>query len=596
MILPQNTRLSIFPIFLFILYLTPVIGICWFVARFSVNVPLFDQWILPYLFEKFATDDLTLKTLLAQHNTHRLFFPKLIFISLAFLSNWNIRLELCFSVGLAIFTSLALYQLSRITSQFRSNFSFHLANIFTYFLIFSWVQYENWLWGFQIAIFLINLCVVLACLVLVDPKLKSKFKLFIAAVLCGVASFSSAQGLLSWIVVLPLVAILDGNSSQKIKRLMLWVFTFILSGLIYSIDYQKESTFTEENLLIHLDQIWSFFLNLIAAPIFHSTTLNSWIGGLILLLFLGLTSNWIKHHSSSPQKLKSLTWISIGFFSILCSALIAIGRAELGTDYALVASRYTTHSILLLIACVQLAQRWADDSLNYHRVSLNLKKLLVYSFLVGILISFNGMISLDAMSYIQSRLPLIQGGRTCFYLINYLEKSSFFKTSLQSCLLQLNPRDWIDVIWDTAPRLERLNFRKFAKNVTFISQPELVDGEITSPLTSEQSLRISSGDSIHIEGWITLSRSQKLPEIIFFSQADHQSFFANADVIPENNDFKNLFNIQSQTKAKWQIELSAHDLSIEPTVISAWSYHSEKNQFHKLKNDVNIIIEPIIMD
>jgi len=37
-------------------------------------------------------------------------------------------------------------------------------------ILFFWMQYKNWLWGFQIALFLIDFCVVIACLVLSETK------------------------------------------------------------------------------------------------------------------------------------------------------------------------------------------------------------------------------------------------------------------------------------------------------------------------------------------------------------------------------------------------------------------------------------------
>jgi hypothetical protein len=46
---------------------------------------------------------------------------------------------------------------------------FHLANILTCMLVFSLVQWENWLWGFQIAWFLINACVAIAICLAVAP-------------------------------------------------------------------------------------------------------------------------------------------------------------------------------------------------------------------------------------------------------------------------------------------------------------------------------------------------------------------------------------------------------------------------------------------
>ncbi|MFM6192415.1 MAG: hypothetical protein ACKPFB_21235, partial [Planktothrix sp.] len=88
-------------VILWLLYLIPILGVTGFIIRFGVNVPFYDQWVLPALFEKTATGTLAFKDLFELHNNHRILFPRLIFIGLGFISNWNIKLELLFSLGLA---------------------------------------------------------------------------------------------------------------------------------------------------------------------------------------------------------------------------------------------------------------------------------------------------------------------------------------------------------------------------------------------------------------------------------------------------------------------------------------------------------------
>ena len=63
-----------------------------FVYKFGITIPYWDQWELVPLLEKMHNHTLTLADLWAQHNEHRIIFPKILMMLLARLSNWNIFL------------------------------------------------------------------------------------------------------------------------------------------------------------------------------------------------------------------------------------------------------------------------------------------------------------------------------------------------------------------------------------------------------------------------------------------------------------------------------------------------------------------------
>ncbi len=570
----------------FLLYLIPILVVCGLVGYFGVNIPLYDQWVLPYWFEKFHAGTLTLKNLFAQHNSHRIFFPKLIFIALSFTSGWNILWELYFSIILAILTFLALYRLSQITAQNLTQTSLHLANLSSCFLLFSWVQHENWLWGFQIAIFLINFCVLLSCFILSTSSLKPPVKLTISALLCSIASLSSAQGLLSWLAIIPSVLAIEGSIKHTKKRLLVWLCLFLFSGFIYSINYRQETDTVP--VVVSDNKIFAtvhFFFNLLATPFLNSANINWLIGLIIFSIFLGLTLLAL-FSLKSEQLIRNLSpWVSISLFSLLCSALIAVGRSGLGADYAILASRYTTHAILLPIAILQLSPRIIfNPTLNFITISRS-NQLLIFGFLTGILVSLNLVRSANAVVYVNSRLPLIQSGKTCFNLINYLEQSTFFKTSPQSCFSLINSSQWRELIWDSAEKLNRLNLRKFAQNVAFIDTPQQTYGEITSPQTLDQVINISTTESVQLKGWINPTKN---PHLVLFSIANQTTFFANAYAIKSTEQPLNPNELSSKNLLKWEVEFSADFLPIGTSIIHAWIYNSTENQFIKLNHQVNL--------
>src|SRR5215208_7141850 len=67
----------------------------------TVDVPFADQWALVPLLERSYRGTLSLHDLWAQHNEHRLLFPRLIMLALARLSAWNTHIEMLANVGLA---------------------------------------------------------------------------------------------------------------------------------------------------------------------------------------------------------------------------------------------------------------------------------------------------------------------------------------------------------------------------------------------------------------------------------------------------------------------------------------------------------------
>ena len=101
----------------------------------------------------------------------------LIFIGLAYLTNWDVRYEMLVIFLLTCIISLNVYCLSRLT--LRSNFItvlFLLA--ISNLLIFSPAQYENWLWGIQVVVYIPIACLT-GYLVIAKKKLSLRTKLII---------------------------------------------------------------------------------------------------------------------------------------------------------------------------------------------------------------------------------------------------------------------------------------------------------------------------------------------------------------------------------------------------------------------------------
>lgn len=571
----------------FLLYSLPILFITKFILDFGVNVPFYDQWVLPKLFDKIVTGTINFQDIFELHNTHRIVFPRIIFISLGLISNWNIRLELFLSLGLAIFTFILIYKISSLTSS-NHNYLFYFANLLTALLFFSAVQLENWLWGFQIALFLINFCVILSCLILIQHQFNLRLKLFFAAIPCLIASFSSLQGLISWLALIPLILEIQEEKKQKKKTLIFWLFLFIISNSIYFTGYIREP---RTNILPFWERLLTsihFLFNVIAAPLTSSYTVSGWLGSFIFLNFIGFLVYGVLRRSQQPNHLTEslIPWLSIGLFSLLSSVLISVGRADFGANYAVDTSRYTTHSLLLIIAIIQL---WQIVISEVQPLNKTHQAQILYGFMAGILVCLIGVRTEEAIAIAQNDLPDKQRSRTCLELINYLEDSSFFQSHPERCLWRSSKTTWW--IREGVEHLQNAKVRKFAQNVIFKAEPQQLYGYIDDPLTSKQPLIVKQQDQLTLRGWAIFPESKKQPQLVFFAQENHRSFFANAQVGLPSPDIAEALNSSRYNQARWQIEIPAETLPVGQTTLKAWVYDPEQNAFIQLKGEVLILVQ-----
>jgi hypothetical protein len=624
---------------LFTLYLIPVLLLIGFVANFSVNVPVDDEWRLASLFEKIAQGNVTFKDFWALHSNHRIVFPKIIIAVLAFASRWNINYQLCLSIGLAAITFIAMYKLSSMQVKKVADDWWHLANILTCILLCSLVQHENWLWGFQLAWFFVNLCFVAAIYALVsNHKLLPNIAIFnrmkysretavpcpypisalhylrisIAALFCFIASFSLAQGLLSWLAAIPAVAALEGNAAQKRKRTIAWMLLFVATCAVYSIDYHPSRKASIISLLNKPLVVIDYFLSLLGSPIVRSPGISAFVGLVIFAIFVFFVVDFGKKIVSSsvassvsansekqPQvpaipsyiaiterndiseHREALPWLSIGFFSVLSALFITAGRAEFGAIHALESSRYTTNSILLLIALVQLGQLFVRGDDRETKATLKRNYKFIYRVFAGLLITTLIINSQQAIAQSRSALLYKQGAQDCLQLINYLEPSDFFKNSPESCLRVLSKKTWL--VREGAAIIDKIGWIKFPKNVEFISNTEKVYGYLDKPQTSDKSLTVKQNDAVKAAGWAVFPENLQQPKIVLLSVGDKQSFFANAYVNSDSPDIAKSLKSELYNNARWAVDLSGNDLPIAQTEIKAWVYNPVDNQFVQLR-------------
>ena len=315
---------------------------------------------------------------------------------------------------------------------------------------------------------------------------------------------------------------------------------------------------------------------LVGLVIFGSFVFFVWhFGKKILSTDLGWGGDGQDAHPTTDLgwRYQGLPWLSIGLFSVLSALFITAGRAEFGAIQAIESSRYTTNSILLLIALVQLGQLFVGET----KAALKRNYKFIYRGFVGLLICIIIVNSQQAIAQTSSALLYKQGAQDCLQLINYLEASDFFNNSPESCLRVLSKKTWL--VRDGAVILDKIGWRKFAKNSEFISNSEKVYGYLDKPPTGDKSLIVKT----KVAGWAVFPQNKQQPNIVLLSVGDKQSFFANAYVNLDSPDIAKTLKSQLYNNARWAVEVSGSDLAIAQTEIKAWVYNPVDNQFVQLR-------------
>src|ERR1700730_10878065 len=130
----------------------PFLLVAALVFRYAVNVPYWDEWEFASILQAYRNGTLGIGDFWAQHNEHRIFFPNLAMFGLAMLSHWDTRVLMAFSLLVAAASFGLLFGLLRRT--IRGLWPLALTAALVSLVFFSPVQWENWLWGWQIEWFM----------------------------------------------------------------------------------------------------------------------------------------------------------------------------------------------------------------------------------------------------------------------------------------------------------------------------------------------------------------------------------------------------------------------------------------------------------
>src|SRR5215210_6005478 len=322
-----------------------------YVRAFGVNVVFADAWDMVLVFRKYSSGRLTFADFYAQHNEHRMFFPKGAELLLGMLTRYNNVAEMYVVVSCFLITAAVLLVAFRREIGLPLIFFVPVA-----LLIFSFRQYENMLFGFQINFAFTQTFGVLA-LYLLSSSGRGNFRAYAFAAALGsatIASFSTAQGLLVWPA--GLLGLLLGSVAGPGKKVLvgLWGIVGVAEWVAYFVDYHTPRGHPPLlDALGHIGTVPEYFLTLLGSALFwqpeHAYAGGLVIGCLALAMFLATYGRGVLREHPF--------WISLLFYSLFILATITLGRSGMFGVWQATISRYTTFSILAVSSVYAMLEK-----------------------------------------------------------------------------------------------------------------------------------------------------------------------------------------------------------------------------------------------
>jgi hypothetical protein len=359
-----------------------------YVIAFGVNVVFWDDWA----WVGFAVDPWrqSLGNLWTQHTENIVFFPNMIAAVLIPITHWNSLAFMWLSAAMLI--GILGISIHVFWEEIKRS---PLRWLPLPLIILTLTQYQNTLWSFQIAWFMVLLASIAAIALLSRRELSAT--LFIGAALLGVVgSYSSFSGLLIWPV--GIVVLLSKGQTARWRILWCTIGVLVTTGFFAYINWTETNSASLSYILSHLTLVVRGVL-ITAGSVIPNTTAGiaaisspriTEIFGVILLgSGLGVIAEWIRRGraSGAPAFCVGLIVMSILFdLSLIPSRLVY-------DPFQGANSRYDTFMWPLLLGIYSYAAihvRWAGRKRRWVLLPLTILALVVGSaVVVGTIVGIN---------------------------------------------------------------------------------------------------------------------------------------------------------------------------------------------------------------
>jgi len=541
--------------------LTPAIFLAVLIPRYWVDLPQYDEWDSVTFFEHLSQGSLTVSLLFKQASEYRQFFPNVIVVALGWLTRWDIRYDMVVTFVIACLISVNVWRLAARTIQ-EDPLKFSLLIFLGNLIIFSPTQYENWLQGQQMVYYLPILCVS-ACVLLARSRLATLSKFLICAGLSTISMFSSANGVVCWAVVLPMLLFTEW---RKNRRLTLWLSLAWIAGIglgvaLYLHGYQKPWwTPSPLTALHHPLSALIYFLGFVGGPFGLEKVRLSIVAGAVLTTgFIWSLIYVVKHRADRPLVERAIGWLVIGSYSVLTAVLTTIGRLGLPTGPSQV-PRYLGFSAYLPLALIFLVHIIGVDM--YRRKNAQAGNqwpplTVVVAIILILYQPFMFALSFRQMQKWQTRLQQAKAG---ILLINELPDTRLTKILYPNLQFLIEKANALDRLGYLRPKLFR---SKQLKDFAGDSNAQERDNGFFDEMQK-------SGEHKYTAfGWAVLANQQRMPDAIILAydtgDGDEMAFHLTYPVRTGSSTHP------GTETGSWETSFSTDQLPRGPVSITAWA-------------------------
>jgi hypothetical protein len=555
----------------------PILLFLYYILKFGVDVPRWDEWNIAEILKVYYNKGDWLSMVFAQHNEHRIVFPRIVLLALASLTDWNVKAEMIASWVIHVLNFLLIWG---ILKQVEVKHKWLLVPIA--WLMFNVGQWENMLWGWCFHWYLMIFGFLLALYLL--TKIASSAWYILPAIIAGIiSSFSFNNGLLIWPLGLFYLFFIKELKSNRKKLISLWLIIGIFTFIIYYMDYTKPAY--HPPLLLFLYKPFLFLICLfgnLGSGLGGEKLIPSIIGG-VVILSASIASILLMRKATKDKVIVLAPVFILGLFSLISVAAISVGRFSFGATESIV-PRYVTIASFLIITDVILfaviAQNAIDTKLQRRMKLLNIIFLSVIS--IGLFLTL---------------LKGWQTGRAVYFermkAAVYLKQYKFAPNRVLSLFLHPSP----DLIQELAPLLKQKKLTVFRneEEVNLNDYKEIVirDTDKTGDIDIAKLIpaQYSNGkdEVLYVSGWAIDPVIQEIPKAVFVFLDN--KLIGKAVLGNPRQDIGKKLNMNSFILSGWEIFVPVTGLNALPgmhNITTRVLLNGQNNYFYDITKQMKI--------
>ena len=346
-----------------IIILLPIIWSFYIVYKYGVNVSYMDELRFMENKNRFLSWDF----LWAQHNEHRMLFPKILTYIIGSLTSWNSK---AFMYTSQVFLFIIYLLMIRFVLGERKVKDIKWSDTLMIFClglgIYNAAQHENLLWGFQTAWFMIVSLGALSYYVFYCYlKTNKNSYLVLSMVLAVIVSFSSMHGMAVWggYITVILVRIICKEKISLSSVITIGI-TCVVTTILYFSGWTRWPGH-EGYAGKDPNQIASYLLGEIGESVLPSENILCYLIAFVVMILFAI---WIIRCLINKEFIANIQFSGPMILGLGAMFFISMGRSNGGTGM-FIASRYLTNSMLFLVFFMLTYLKTVCNNKKLHSVS-----------------------------------------------------------------------------------------------------------------------------------------------------------------------------------------------------------------------------------